>query len=99
MPREEFYIPKTPTLESPGEKSLDLSDALSSGDYGQGDGHVQIKAIYVGGAGDIVGFKERDELTGTARTWKVVAGTYLLGPFAQIKQTGTNATNLIAEYF
>ncbi len=98
MPQD-FYQPQTPTLESPGEQSVDLTAALGSGDYGPNSGDVVIKAIWVGGAGDITGFKLRDDLTGTARTWTHPGGGYLLGPFAQINQTGTDATGLIGEFF
>lgn len=101
---EAFYERKTPSLESPGEKSIDLDTELASGDYGDAAGDVIIKAIWVGAAGDIKGYKLRDDLTGapgTARTWAVPAGTYLLGPFAQIQSVanGTTATGLVGEYF
>ena len=99
MPPQDFYQPKTPTLESPGEQSIDLDAELAGGNYGPGAGDVVIKAIWVGAAGDIAGFKLRDDTAGTARVWAVPAGTYLLGPFKQINQSGTTATGLIGEFF
>ncbi len=98
---ENFYQPQTPTLESPGEKSIDLDTELASGDYGDAATDVIIKAIWVGSAGVIKGFKLRDDTGGTARTWTVPAGVYLLGPFSQIQSNanGTTASGLVGEYF
>ena len=53
---------------------------------------LQVDAIYVGTAGDLVAKLRGDS---EARTWKVPAGITLFGDFESVRKTGTTAAALI----
>ena len=85
MPPINPYHEGTPTREQGGRQSV-VAGALAT-PY---DTHI-VKAVHFNTAGTMTGFKEKDDVTGAARTFTGVAGGYVLGPFAQINTAPADA--------
>lgn len=79
------YPKGSPNRQDGGRQSVAVSDI--SLPYSTN----QVKAVHFNTAGTMTGFKENDDTGGTARTFTGNAGSYVLGPFAQVTTAPTDA--------